>query len=264
MSVDYDDIAHTYDAGRFYSPEKTRFWLDKLVELGDLRPGSRVLDIGCGTGRYALPLAEDLSCRVYGLDISKKMLEEARTKPGAALCEWVLADAERIPFFESSFDFCLLSLVIHHVNDRKRSLGDTLRILVPGGRCIIRTCSHEQLKRLPDYFFFPSALEIDRERIPDVPVLESMLRSAGFDEIAAHEVISPSLGSAEEYLAKIRGKYTSTFRLISDDDYSEGLAKAEEYFLKRSLPEKWKTEPISVIAATKTRRQAKVQECRMP
>ena len=251
MHIDYDDIAHTYDAGRSYSPEKTRFWLDKLVELGGLRPGSRLLDIGCGTGRYALPLAECLSCRVCGLDLSRKMLEEARAKPEASLCDWVLADAEEIPFTESSFDFCLLSLVIHHVDDRDRSLGNVLRVLVPGGRCLIRTCSHKQMEQLPDYFFFPPAYRIDTNRVPDVPVLLSLLASVGFGDVILHEVISPSLSSPEEYLTKIRGKYTSTFRLISDEAYSEGLAKAEEYFSTLPLPSKWKTEPMTLIVATK-------------
>jgi ubiquinone/menaquinone biosynthesis C-methylase UbiE len=186
------------------------------------------------------------------------MLKEATAKSRAHLCEWTLADAQELPFGENTFNLCLFSMVIHHVSDRKRSLCEACRVLLPGGRCIIRTCSHEQLNRLPDYFFFPSALEMDKARIPDIPVLESTLASVDYDRVSVHEVIAPSLESPSEYLAKIRGKYTSTFRLISEADYSVGLAKAEEYFSKNSLPEKWKVEPISVIVATKTTGQPKM------
>jgi len=251
MNIDYDDIAHTYDTGRSYSREKVEFWLGKLVDYGRLKAGSRVLDLGCGTGRYALPLAEELSCKVWGLDISRKMLDRAKAKSQSRPCHWILGDAQVLPFDQHSFDLCLLSMVIHHVSNRERTLKEAYRILVPDGRCIIRTCSHEQLKALPDYFFFPSAYSIDRERIPDVPVLRANLMSVAFDEVSVHEVISPSLGSAEEYLVKVRNKYTSTFQLISESDFSEGLAKAEDYFSERRLPEKWKTEPITVIVASK-------------
>ena len=251
MKVDYEKIAQTYDEGRSYSASKLNFWLGILKKYGKLHPHSVVLDIGCGTGRYAIPLAERCSCSVVGIDVSEKMLDEGKKKLGGNKVQWICADAEDLPFLKGVFDHCLMSMVVHHIRKKQKGFSEVYRVLVPNGACLIRTCSHEQLKSLPDYYFFPQALEIDMARIPDVPLLKIMLSTAGFVQVRIYEVASPSLESAEEYLTKIRNKYTSTFYLLSEGDFNKGLRKAEEYFSTRPLPEEWKTEPISVIVATK-------------
>lgn len=252
MKIDYEKIAQTYDRGRSYSENRLVFWLDILKKYGKLHQHSMVLDIGCGTGRYAVPLAERCSCSVVGIDVSKKMLDEGRKKLGSNKVQWICADAEDLPFLKGVFDHCLMSMVVHHIRKKQKGFNEVYRVLVTNGICLIRTCSHEQLKGFPDYYFFPQALEIDMARIPDVPILETMLSVAGFAQAHLYEVASPSLKSAEEYLMKLRNKYSSTFYLLSEADFNKGLRKAEEYFSTRPLPEAWKTEPISVIVATKS------------
>lgn len=254
MEIHYDEIAHAYDKGRSYSEDKIKFWMGILSKYGKLRPNSRVLDVGCGTGRYAIPLAGACSSRVIGIDISKRMLEEAKRKSADSQCHWILADAEELPSPGDVFDLCLMSMVVHHIGDRDKALIEVHRVLSPEGICLIRTCSHEQMKGLPDYYFFPEAFGVDVARIPDVSVMKSMLTSAGFAHVHVHQVISPALESAEEYLVKVRNKYTSTFHILSERDFNKGLRRAEEYFSTKPLPEEWKTEPISVVVATKNPR----------
>lgn len=251
MRVDYKKIAQTYDKGRSYSENKLAFWLDILKKYGNLHSHSMVLDVGCGTGRYAIPLSERCSCSVVGIDVSKEMLEEGKKKFESNRVKWVRADAENLPFSEGIFDFCLMSMVIHHICRKQKAIGEMYRVLASNGRFLIRTCSHEQLKDLPDYYFFPQALEIDMARIPDVPILQTMLSAAGFAQVYVHEITSPALESTEEYLVKLRSKHTSTLYLLSEQDFNRGLRKAEKYFSKRSLPKVWKTESISAIVATK-------------
>lgn len=251
MKINYEKIAQTYDKGRSYTESKLNFWLDKIINFGGLHPNSTVLDIGCGTGRYAIPLAEELSCSVVGIDLSKKMLSEAKNKSKSDRVQWICAEAEDLPFLNNIFDCCLMSFVVHHICNKLKAFREVHQVLSPNGICLIRTTSPEYLKNLPDYYFFPTALEIDMARLPDIQILKNTLSVAGFTRVSVYEVISPYLESAEEYLGKIRNRYTSTFYLLTEEEYNEGLRKAERYFSQNSLPEEWRTEPISIIVATR-------------
>lgn len=79
-----------------------------LAELLDLSPGTRVLDVGCGTGRHAVPIAA-MGAEVTGLDQSPAMLERAAARAGAAGAEvtWVEADAREVPDHLGAFDVVL-------------------------------------------------------------------------------------------------------------------------------------------------------------
>ena len=251
MEVDYREIAPTYDRGRSYSEEKLAFWLDVLKNHTDLRRSARVLDIGCGTSRYAIPLAQRCRCSVAAVDKSREMLDEGKKKTNSGRVQWLCADAEDLPFRHHSFDCALMSMVIHHVHRKQKAISEVHRVLAPGGSLIVRTCSHEQLKKLPDYYFFPEALKIDIARIPDIPTLRSMLSVVGFDTVNVYEIFSPALDSAKEYLTRLRNKHSSTFHLLSEEDFTEGLRRAERYFSRRKLPEAWKTEVISLVVAAR-------------
>src|SRR5438128_9514141 len=84
--------------------------------LGDVR-GLRIADIGCGTGRHALRLAQ-AGARVTGVDFSGVMLQRAQRKPGAEAVRFVQHDlADPLPFAAASFDRVLCCLVVEHVAD---------------------------------------------------------------------------------------------------------------------------------------------------
>ena len=89
--------------------------------LGDVR-GLSVLDVGCGTGRHAVRLAQQ-GARVTGVDFSAGMLGKARQKPGAERVTFVEHNiTEPLPFAPASFDRVLSCLVLDHVPDVCRSL----------------------------------------------------------------------------------------------------------------------------------------------
>jgi SAM-dependent methyltransferase len=89
--------------------------------LGDVAPGSLVLDVPCGTGILA-PFLAGRGLRVIGADISPAMLEVARSRPGAI--GHVRADLERPPYGPRSFDAVVCSRFLMHVaaEDRPRLL----------------------------------------------------------------------------------------------------------------------------------------------
>src|SRR5690348_16249096 len=79
MDYDKSDIAKVYDAARRLSPEGLALWLDLLAK--HVPPGTpRIVDLGCGTGRFTRALADHFIAHVTAVDPSEKMLEQARAQ----------------------------------------------------------------------------------------------------------------------------------------------------------------------------------------
>jgi len=96
-----------------------------------------VLDLGCGTGRHALWLAE-MGARVTAVDMSSGMLDKARCKPGAREVEFIVHDLhEPLPFDNGRFDLVLSGLVLEHLQDLNGFFSETYRVLKVGGRAIL-------------------------------------------------------------------------------------------------------------------------------
>lgn len=107
-----------------------------------LRPGERVLDIGCGPGLLAVEMAEAVGAegRVHGVDLSPSMLAIAGRRPvapGAAPIALDEADASSLPFPDRSFDVVVSTQVYEYVADMPAALAEARRVLVPGGRLLI-------------------------------------------------------------------------------------------------------------------------------
>ncbi len=109
-----------------------------LIEQADVRPGQRVLEIGCGTGNATLLLKRlHRDVDVAGLDPDPKALARARRKAERAGAEirWTLGFADALPYEDRSLDRVLSSLMLHHLaTDGKRAaLREVARVLRPGG-----------------------------------------------------------------------------------------------------------------------------------
>jgi ubiquinone/menaquinone biosynthesis C-methylase UbiE len=200
---------------------------DALVREGDLT-GRRVLDVGCGTGRFAAALAD--RSRVWAVDPSPEMLEVARRRtPGVRFKQ---ASADALPFKDGWFDRATVWLVVHLL-DRGPAFRELRRVLAPEGRLAIATFD-------PSYFgifwfrdYFPSMEAIDRARFPTADDLTAELPEAGFRPPRLFRLSQRATRDRQEALRLIRGRHIATFDLISDEEYAEGLERAE-----RELPER--------------------------
>jgi ubiquinone/menaquinone biosynthesis C-methylase UbiE len=114
-----------------------------IIEMANVKPGDKVLDVGCGSGnltltakRYAGP-----SGSVYGIDAAPEMIEVAKKKAARSRLEAVfdVGLIEKLTFPDATFDVVISRLVIHHLPDDLKRLGfaEIFRVLKPGGRCFI-------------------------------------------------------------------------------------------------------------------------------
>jgi SAM-dependent methyltransferase len=109
-----------------------------MLDMIDLRPGDRVLDVACGTGLVSFRAAEAVGAQgaVVGTDISERMVETVRriaAERAVGNIVFERADAEELPFADGAFDAALCALGLMYVPDPVRALSEMRRLLRPGG-----------------------------------------------------------------------------------------------------------------------------------
>lgn len=130
----YDRWSQVYDHDANPLPALEEPAVRKL--FGDVR-GLHILDLGCGTGRHALWLA-DGGAEVTAVDFSEGMLSEARKKPGAEKVCWMVHDLHLdLPFPSNSFDRVVSGLVLEHLRDLTGFFRETRRVVKPEGSVVI-------------------------------------------------------------------------------------------------------------------------------
>jgi ubiquinone/menaquinone biosynthesis C-methylase UbiE len=113
-----------------FSPEKV--FEEKLRQI--IGPGDRVLDAGCGTGKFfGMDFAREIGCQLVGVDLRRDLRANSEIDFG------VRAELNCLPFSDGSFDVVNCRLVIEHVDFPDAVLKEFYRVLKPGGRLAIFT-----------------------------------------------------------------------------------------------------------------------------
>ncbi len=135
--------ARVYDLGYGLLGRRRNSLRAMLADDLKLRPGDRVLDVGCGPGRLALVFAERVgsSGSVDGIDAAVEMINRASSqarKRGVA-ASFQVAFAQDLPFPDASFDAVACTLALHHVaeDDQRTAVEEMYRVLRPTGRLLI-------------------------------------------------------------------------------------------------------------------------------
>ena len=113
----------------------------KTIELAALRGDEELLDAGCGTGLTALRIAEQHpTCRLYGIDLSAKMIRVARNGAAARGLDLDLRTGSitGLPFADAAFDVVLTNIIFHHLDlaEKRMAVAEIARVLRPGGRYV--------------------------------------------------------------------------------------------------------------------------------
>jgi SAM-dependent methyltransferase len=118
---------------------------DVLLDEVRVRPGARLLDVGCGPGTITARAAAR-GCGAVGLDIAGGMLNLGRERhPSLELVE---GDAEHLPFADGSFDAVVGGFVLNHVPSPERAIAEAARVLAAGGRLAVAVWDLPERNRL--------------------------------------------------------------------------------------------------------------------
>lgn len=227
--ADYAEISKSYDDGRRLSEQNTELWLELIRRHSGVKEGASVLDLGCGTGRFALPMAEHLGLKVIGADASQEMLDRAAGKDADGRVSWERVDAGRLPYAEGSFDVVWMSHLLHHLDDPGAVIAGCLRVLRPVGTLLVRYGAMEQIRADVEHTLFPEVLEIDEARTPSVQDVERWMTEAGFGSVESIEIAQETYPDGESHLEAIKVRSTSVLTLISSSAFDEGVKRTEEH-----------------------------------
>ena len=210
----FDSVASNYDLmNDLMSGGLHRLWKRFALLQTGLRPGQRALDVAAGTGDLGAGLARQVGKQGLAVltDINREMLARGRDRlidrGFAGQVEFVIANAENLPFPDRSFDCVTIGFGLRNVTDKPAALASMRRVLRPGGRLLVLEFSRltiDALRPAYDAYSFnvlprlgaivagdAASYRYLAESIrvhPDQEALAAMMRDAGFDEARWHNL----------------------------------------------------------------------------
>jgi SAM-dependent methyltransferase len=221
MAGDFDMIA------RIYEPGAAAF-----IERLTLKPGTRVLDVACGSGNLSLPAAR-AGASVTGLDIAPNLIDTARRRAIAERLEidFDEGDAEQMPYRDASFDSVVSMFGAMFAPRPEKTAAEMVRVCVPGGRIAMANWT-------PSGFigqmFKTTAAHVPPPNIPspllwgDEESVRERLRSGASDLRLTRRMISFRLPMGpEQTVDYFRAWYGPTLRAFGalDDDGQAALRR---------------------------------------
>ena len=225
MKIDYNILAQKYDLTRTANINIINMFAEE-ISLAN----KNILDFGCGTGNFAYAMKKLTASDIYGVEPSDGMREKALQK-GDIIIE--KGDHENIPFDDNFFDFIYMTDVIHHVPDLNAMFSEFYRILKQDGCICILTESHAQLETRFWVKYFPTTVEVEKKRYPDIPKIISAAKNA---KIIHRKTVTTDkinnlphiINITEDFVKLVENKGYSMFDLIDEADYTNGLKYLRE------------------------------------
>jgi ubiquinone/menaquinone biosynthesis C-methylase UbiE len=181
-------------AGLPDDPEPWAWRRRRALLLGAVQPGDRVLDLGCGAGRFVAAL-RDAGADPVGVELAEAALERARRNvPGADLR--LVAPDGSLPLGHGEVDVVWCSEVLEHVPDTIALLTEVRRVLTRHGRLIVTVPDHGRVKRTLlalghyDAHYDPLGQHV---RFYTRRSLTRALHATGFDDVALEPLGGPPL-----------------------------------------------------------------------
>lgn len=229
---DYErsDVHRRYEKARALSPETVLLWMRAIEQHAPCGGYKRIIDLGCGTGRFTNALCAHFNAFVVAVDPSRNML--SKSAAGPQVCR-IQGRAEAIPVANASVDMVFLSMVWHHIEDKRRVADEIVRVLEHHGLLCIRTSTVETLETYLYLRFFPTALRINGHTLPTRRNLTDLLQDCGLrikERIAIRQRLDSNLVN---YADRIAQRGLSDLASITDEEFHEGLIQLQSFCLRQ-------------------------------
>lgn len=195
--------------------------------LGELEPGTKLLDIGSGLGGPSRVLASEFGCDVTGLDLTAEFVRSARVLTEACglsgKVRFEQGDATAMPFDDASFDVAWTQHAVMNIRDRDALWREAYRVVKPGGRLVL----HDVLRgEGPEPGFpLPWASNASVSFLQTVAETQESLTAAGFEQQAWRQVPKEMAAKLRE-IAMGAPKRALSLQLVLGDDLPERLNNA--------------------------------------
>lgn len=193
---------------RFYDPviartmreERFRGEMLRRVEA-DLPEGGTAVDVGCGTGTFALKLkGRRPDAQVIGVDGDAEILGVAQAKQGAPGIEWRQGLAQELPAEAGGADVVTTSLMLHHLlpEDKRAALAEMKRILKPGGHLHVADWGRPSDPLMSVLFYIVQIADgFDRTAPHRAGQLPAFIEGAGFNSPKRYGRVRTAFGVIE-------------------------------------------------------------------
>jgi ubiquinone/menaquinone biosynthesis C-methylase UbiE len=141
-----------------------------------------------------------------------------------ANCFLARGDGQSLPFANGTFDFILMSQVLHFFQDRPRAAAEVRRVSTANARLAVITASHRQLRAQVDLGLFPGMMKREAARIPSIPEIRRVFEDQGFELHNTTEYAATFYASSAEALVKrVAGKPWSSYLLFGEEELATRL-----------------------------------------
>lgn len=225
-NVRYEQVARDFDQVRDRRPEAQKVWCKHIADfLPEDRVGT-VVDVGAGTGIWALAIASLLGVEVCAVEPSQGMRSHAAVARPHPNVRYVAGTAEALPLGSDSVDAAWLSTVIHQFPDLGAAAGELRRVLRPDGPVLIRSSFPGRHDEIELFHTFPGALRLARTW-PRLGRVITAFEDAGFRFEVVERVREPTFDSYREFLEllPVMGRSDTALVDLDEDEWNTGVER---------------------------------------
>jgi ubiquinone/menaquinone biosynthesis C-methylase UbiE len=229
--------------------------MDAVAGQVDERAVRTILDLGCGTGRFSPALATRFNAKVIGLDPSRKMLDQARSRRNHSGVFYVCGNGEAIPLLPNTVDLIFISMVFHHFKKPQQLARECARILKKSSRVFLRTGCCESISKYPYVPYFPASRALLEQRLPSLQSQQFIFNAAALKTVESGVVTQQIASSYSEYADKLSTKADSVLISLNDEEFEAGIEAVRRVAAEGAI-----AEPIDFIVFEKQGRGALSQK----